>query len=87
MSPLTDWLFSCLQVSTTEELSYAQQLDNFARGLAASLTIAAFDIIFPTVFQQLALLEMWRTPRTEVRATLLRYGALESRILSITMTL
>ncbi|XP_065181128.1 transmembrane channel-like protein 7 isoform X2 [Sycon ciliatum] len=69
----------------TGDISYGKQFTLFIRGLAATLTISAFDVIFPTVFQQLSLLEMWRTPRTEVRATLLRTIAMRLSSLGVLM--
>ncbi|XP_065179392.1 transmembrane channel-like protein 7 [Sycon ciliatum] len=54
------------QQSTTETAMY------YLKTLASSLTIAAFNAVLPIIFESLTALEKWRTPRQEVKYTLMR---------------
>eukprot|EP00117_Sycon_ciliatum_P017961 scpid19919/ scgid16752/ Transmembrane channel-like protein 7 len=57
----------------------------YLQRLAASLTIAIFDVMAPVVFSKLAEYEQWRTPREEVKYTLYRTIFLKLSSLAVLM--
>eukprot|EP00117_Sycon_ciliatum_P007860 scpid45750/ scgid10806/ Transmembrane channel-like protein 7 len=48
----------------------------YAKSLASSLTIAAFNAVLPIVFEAITSYEKWRTPSQEVKYTLIRTVAI-----------
>lgn len=66
------------QGHSSASISYSESVRFFFRQLAGALTLTGFNFVIPPIFSLLAKFEMWRSQKTAVNLTLVRYKTVDT---------